>query len=56
MDLEKEKKKLERKRVEMAKDEMEYKILERMADIERLKENIKIQEARMAELDRELKE
>ena len=44
MNLEMEKKKLEKLKVEAAKAEMEYKILERLEDIERLKKNINVQE------------
>ena len=54
IDLEKEKKKLELKRVRFARDEMDFRILERLSDIERLKENMKIQDERIAELELEL--
>ncbi len=56
MNIELEKKKLERRKVETAKYEMEFKILERMADIERIKENMKRQDERMKTLDQEIKE
>ncbi len=52
--LEKARKGLELKKVETAKAEMEFKILEREADIERLRENIKNQEARIEELTLEI--
>jgi len=53
-DLEKSRKELELSRVRYAKQEMEFKILERLADIERLKENIKSQEKREEELINEI--
>lgn len=56
INLELEKKKLELKRVIYMKEELEFKVLERVAEIERIKENIKIQESKMAELEAELKE
>ena len=56
MSLEKMKKELEKDRVLMAKKEMQFKILERHEDIKRLEENIKNQDARIQELDRELKD
>ena len=56
IDLEKENKKLEMKRVTLAKEEMEFKILERMAEIDRLKMNNEIQNKRAEELTLELKE
>lgn len=56
MNLELEKKRLEYKKVEVAKDEMEYKVLEREMDILRIKENIKIQESRMFEIKEEIKQ
>jgi hypothetical protein len=55
IDLEKEKKKLELKRVIYMREEMEYKILERMAEIERLKDNLAAQDKRIGELEAELK-
>lgn len=54
--LEFEKKKLEVKKVETAKLEMEYKVLERYQDIERLKENIENQNKTIARLEQELEE
>jgi hypothetical protein len=53
--LEIERKKIELKRVTLSKDEMEFKILERLADIDRLKENIAVQEKRIKELQQETK-
>jgi hypothetical protein len=44
MNLELEKKKLDIKKMETALHEYEYKILERMADIERIKRNIETQQ------------
>jgi len=52
--LEKARKGLELRKVETAKAEMEFKILEREADIERLRENIKNQESRIEELTLEI--
>lgn len=54
MNLELERKKLELKRVEVAKADMEFTILERMADIERLKKNIQNQETRMKEIQEQI--
>ena len=53
--LELARKQLEREKVLVAKKEMEFKILERLEDIKRLEENIKIQDARAAELEIEIK-
>jgi len=43
MNLELAKKKLDLKKMETSLDEYEYKVLERLADIERIKGNIEIQ-------------
>lgn len=56
MSLEKAKKELEIKKVQVAKDEMEFKILERMEDIKRLKENMENQSNRIEQLNKELEE
>jgi hypothetical protein len=40
----------ELKRVDAAKEEMEVRVLERQEEIQRLQDNIKLQEARFAEL------
>jgi hypothetical protein len=56
MSLEKKKKELELAKVKCGKQEMEFKILERLEDIERLKENINIQDKRILELEKELGE
>jgi len=53
-ELERARKSLELKKVETAKAEMEFKILEREADIARTRENIKNQEARIEELKLEI--
>ena len=53
-DLERAKKELELKKISLAKEEMKYKILERMADIERLEENIKKQEEAEERVKQEL--
>ncbi len=54
--IEKKRKALEYERVKLAKLEMEFKIEERLADIERLKGQIKAQQERMNELEEELRE
>lgn len=56
MDIEKARKQLELKKVETAMAEMEFKKLERLADIERIENNIEIQKQRIRELKDELKE
>lgn len=56
MSLEKQEKLIQYKRVEMAKLEMEFKIKKLEAEIERLKENIEIQNARLNELNAEMEE
>jgi len=55
MNLELEKKKLERKKVLVAADEKQVKIFERMEEIERLKREIDIQNKRAEELNNEIK-
>lgn len=52
MSLEIERKKIELKRVRMAKDEMAFKIMERQADIERLTEHMEAQTKRINELQK----
>ena len=47
-------KKLELSKVKCAKEEMEFKILEREEDINRLRKNIEIQDKRIAEIEKEL--
>ena len=47
--------KLERNKVSCAKEEMEVRILEREAEIHRLKESIKIQHDKLVELDEKIK-
>ena len=54
--LERKRKIFERQRVLTAKMEMELKIEERLDEIERLKQNIDNQQARIDELDQELGE
>ena len=54
MNLEKKKKILELQRVQTARMELEFKIDERMDEIERLKANIAVQEAKEAELQKEI--
>lgn len=54
-ELEIERKKMELKRVEMARLEMEFKIKERQSEIARLEDYIEIQKKRELELQTELK-
>lgn len=54
MNLELEKKKLERKKVAIVIDELQFKIMEREADIARIKEQIGLQETRIEELNKEI--
>lgn len=54
MNLELEKKKLERKKVAVVIDELQFKIMEREADIARIKEQIGLQETRIEELNKEI--
>lgn len=54
MSLELKKKKLELERVTFAKKELEFKIEERLYEIERIKEQIVIQDKRILELNKEL--
>lgn len=56
INIELERKKLEMKRVEVAQADMEFTILERMADIERLEKNIENQKARVKELAQQIKD
>lgn len=53
--LEFERKKMELKRVTMAKEELEFAIMERESDIERLRSNILIQEQKINELEEHIK-
>ena len=52
MNIELERKKLELKRVKMAQEEMEFNILERKADIERLSALVEKQEEKAIELEK----
>lgn len=54
MNLDLEKKKLEYKKVEMAKFEMEFKKLERLEDIKRIEDNINNQIERMKDLKEQI--
>lgn len=56
INIELERKKLELKRVEVAQADMEFTILERRADIQRLEKNIGIQKARVKELAQQITE
>lgn len=56
MNLERAKKELELKKVETALAEMEFKKLERLADIERIERNMENQKQRIEELKNKLEE
>lgn len=56
MNLENKKKKLELQRVILAKDELEFKIEERLEEIERLKTHIEIQKQTILKLKQEIGE
>jgi len=53
-ELDKARKQLELSKVKCAKEEMEFKILERQTDIDRIKQSIKAQDERIKELQTEL--
>lgn len=53
--LDQKRKKLDLARVKMARQELEFKVEERLEEIERLKQNIEIQIKRETELEEELK-
>ena len=46
--------KLELSKVKCAKEEMEYKILMRLEDIERIKADMEVQDAKIKELEQQL--
>lgn len=52
--LEKKRKELELERVKLAKKELEFKIEERMEEVNRLREHIKVQDAKIQELEKEV--
>jgi len=54
MNLEFEKKKLDLKKLETSKLELEYKILERLADIDRIKTSVEKQELAIQEIQKQL--
>jgi hypothetical protein len=54
--LELKKMKMEYKRVDAAKEELEFKIEERLVEITRLKEHIVIQDAKLQELAQKIKD
>lgn len=54
MSLEKKRKELELARVRMARQELEFRIEERMEEMARIRENIEIQIKKEAELNKEL--
>lgn len=55
-EIDKARKRLELSKVKTAKQEMEFKILMRLEDIERIKSDINIQDARIQELEQELEQ
>lgn len=56
MSLDVKKKKLELQRVELAKEELLFKIEERLEEIERLKKHIEVQDQTILKLKEEIKE
>ena len=54
MSIDKKRKELELKRVELAKEELEFKIAEREEDILRLLEHVRIQEEKIKQLREDL--
>lgn len=56
MNIELEKLKLHKQKVEVAKSEMLFKIMEREADIERLKKDAAIQQEKISEIQAMIKE
>lgn len=54
MSIDRKRKELELKRVELAKEELEFKIVEREEDIKRLLESVKIQDEKIAQIKAEL--
>ena len=56
MNIELEKLKLHRQKVDVAKSEMLFKIMERQADIERLEKDILIQDEKVNELSAQIME
>lgn len=56
MNLEIKKLELSKKRVQLGIDELEFKIIERLEDIERLKKNIDISKGTLGDLDVQIKE
>lgn len=55
MSIDKKRKEIELERVNLAKKELEFRIDERLHEIEKLKEHIKVQDQRIEELKKELK-
>ncbi len=53
MSLEQKKKQLELERVKLSKRELEFKIEERLEEIERLKAHVKVQDEAIAKLEKE---
>jgi hypothetical protein len=54
MSIDKKRKGLELKRVELAKEELEFKVIERQEDIKRLQEHIKVQDDKINQLKLEV--
>lgn len=54
MSLERKKKELELERIKLGKKELEFKVEERLAEIERLKEHIDIQNKAIEKLEKEI--
>jgi len=54
-ELERKKIELEIKKVDCGKDELEFRVLERLAEIERLRDNIAVSEQKIKELKQLLK-
>lgn len=55
MDLEKKRKEVELMKIRAATVELEFKMMERQQDIERIEGHIKLQKERQKELEKELK-
>ncbi len=55
MNIEKKKKQVELMKVQAARAEFELKIAQRLEEIERLKENINLQDERISELQEQIK-
>lgn len=56
MNIERKKKELEYKRVQLGVDELEFKVIERLEDIKRIEDNIRISKEKLEMLKQELEE